>query len=251
MKKITALILALMMACMMIPAMAEEDVTGEWYLNQIAAGETVMDPSAFGMSGTLTLNADGTFAMNVTGMDGGEGTWKTEDGKIILTAGEDSIEAVLADGKLALEAIGLVFSKEAPAAGYTPAEVKTDAKLEDFAGNWGVAYIGVNDTIMDLNAFVSLIASMLGQDAESTLASSIVTMTIDGTKVTTGAGTAQEETIEATFADGKLIVKPSEDGLEIPIVMLQDGNLVIDSSMGGMPAILYFVPAAAEETPAA
>ena len=75
MKKITALILALMMACLMLPALAEEDVTGDWYLQSMSAGGMSINPADMGMSMKLTLNAGGTYAM-VSGEDAEEGPWE-------------------------------------------------------------------------------------------------------------------------------------------------------------------------------
>lgn len=39
MKKLISMILIVCMACMMIPAMAEEDLTGEWYVKTMSQGE--------------------------------------------------------------------------------------------------------------------------------------------------------------------------------------------------------------------
>ena len=46
MKKTVALLLALMMSCMLIPVMAEDSITGEWYA------------SFMGVAITLTVNED-------------------------------------------------------------------------------------------------------------------------------------------------------------------------------------------------
>ena len=53
MKKLFSLILALCMACMMIPAVAEEGVAGEWYA------------SLGGMTMVLNLAEDGTAEMTM------------------------------------------------------------------------------------------------------------------------------------------------------------------------------------------
>ena len=63
MKKLLSLVLALMMACMLIPAMAEgQDVTGDWYLTDVSG----MNVANLGMSMIVTLNADGTAKVSMT-----------------------------------------------------------------------------------------------------------------------------------------------------------------------------------------
>ena len=56
MKKLISLVLALCLACMLIPAVAEDDVTGEWYANMS------------GIAVKFTINADNTFTMEVPGL---------------------------------------------------------------------------------------------------------------------------------------------------------------------------------------
>ena len=80
MKRLTSLVLALLLALtMMVGAFAETaDVTGEWY------GELL------GIQVTLTINADGTYKMDIAGMDSEEGVWeKNEDGSYTLTDEDD------------------------------------------------------------------------------------------------------------------------------------------------------------------
>lgn len=75
MKRLTSLVLALLLALtMMVGAFAETaDVTGEWY------GELL------GIQVTLTINADGTYKMDIAGMDSEEGVWeKNEDGNLVM-----------------------------------------------------------------------------------------------------------------------------------------------------------------------
>ena len=62
MKKLISLILILCMACILVPATAEDGAAGEWYADYHG---TVM---------ILALNADGTSSMTVSGNQMGEGT---------------------------------------------------------------------------------------------------------------------------------------------------------------------------------
>ena len=88
MKKITALVLALMMACLMTCAFAAEAdplYTGEWYLKTMQNGDETIDVAAMGLNGVMTLNADWTCSMTGMGNDV-TGTWKDEADKSPWTA---------------------------------------------------------------------------------------------------------------------------------------------------------------------
>ena len=74
MRKIVALLLALMMSCMLIPVMAEDSITGEWYA------------SFMGVAITLTVNEDGSFQMALPGQDPTVGTWTLEGDQFTMTA---------------------------------------------------------------------------------------------------------------------------------------------------------------------
>ena len=78
MKKLFSLILALCMACMLIPAMAEDSITGEWYAS--LAGVTMV----------MNLAEDGTAEMSMPGTENvASGTWVLDGEKITVTI-EDS-----------------------------------------------------------------------------------------------------------------------------------------------------------------
>ena len=64
MKKIVALLLALMMACSLIGVLAESaEVTGEWYLSAIDDGTGERkNPAEYTMEMVMVLNEDGTAA---------------------------------------------------------------------------------------------------------------------------------------------------------------------------------------------
>ena len=255
MKKLISLILILCMACMLIPAMAE-DVAGEWYLKSMSYGGQAMDVTGFGMSGTLNLKEDGTFTMAMTGSEESTGTWKADGDKVQLTMGTETVDVTIADGTLSItmdEASGtaMIFSREAPAAAYEPAEMNADAKLEDFTGTWGISYIGMNGIVVDLNAFIQSIAAMMPEGTELPDIASAMALKIDGTKVIVGEGTEEAKTIEATFADGKMTVKDEESGTVITLSLLQDGYLAMDTEVNGQAGTLYCAPAAAAEQPAA
>ena len=83
MKKMLALLLVLCMALASIPALAETDFTGTWYL--ILAGMTC---------GTFELNADGTCVGTTAASDEEKklnGTWSAEGDLVTLTISEESL----------------------------------------------------------------------------------------------------------------------------------------------------------------
>jgi len=103
MKKFIALMLVLCMALAAIPALAETDFTGTWYL--ITMGQT---------AGTFELKADGTCAATLyaTGEEQKmEGTWSADGDVVTITAQEqdlpmtfDGTDLIL--GEAALTAFG-------------------------------------------------------------------------------------------------------------------------------------------------
>ena len=246
MKKLISLILILCMACMLIPAMAEE-AAGEWYLTSMSYGGQTLDAAAFGMSGTLTLKEDGTYTAVMTGSDESTGTWKAEGDKVQIIVNDQTTEATIADGFLTItdaeSGSSMIFSKEAPAAAYTPGEVNTEAKLEDFAGLWKASYVGAEGMVLDLSAYIQVLAAMMPEGTELPDLSSMMTFQIDGAKVTAAAGTEDAKTVEGTFADGKLTVKDEASGTDMTIFLLQDGVLAMETEMNGTASTLYCMSA--------
>ena len=156
MKKITALVLALMMACLMTCAFAAEAdplYTGEWYLKTMQNGDETIDVAAMGLNGVMTLNADWTCSMTGMGNDV-TGTWKDEadKNKITVTMDGDDADVMLSDGELTVSAgeTKMIFTREAPAAaGDATAEIKADATAEEFNGNWTCIALSVGSMKLD------------------------------------------------------------------------------------------------------
>ena len=232
MKKLTALLLALMLACMMIPAMADEDITGDWYA------------SMYGMAINLKLDADGTLKMLAGDTVMQEGTWTVEDGKISLIPeeGESSVGEVREDG-LYFADVETLFTRE-PVEAVTVAEVKAAESAEEFYGTWSLVYVEMEGHILDVSA--------VGEaDAQVTLSDSAVEFAGEGT---ISMMLALMKMDAPTFADGVLSIKAAEDALNPNITitgeMLEDGMLkltiVTDSAM-----VLYLTPVEAAEAPAA
>ena len=150
MKKLISLVLILCMACMLVPAMADDGAAGLWYAESSGA---VM---------VLSLGEDGTSYMEVAGNRMAEGTWAEKDGKIEITmtdpSGEASTQvATLADGVLTMgdENMTFNFTKE-PIEVWTPAEVNPEAAAEDFEGEWIISKVSMMGMTLDGNDPIQL-----------------------------------------------------------------------------------------------
>ncbi len=105
MKKWTAVLLALCLLLAAIPALGEgEDVSGDWYAN---IGDVI--------AGTLTLNANGTAALEVLDPTGApmnvDGEWTFADGVVTMTVEGSSTEFALKEGSLNADWFPLPFTR--------------------------------------------------------------------------------------------------------------------------------------------
>ena len=232
MKKLFSLILALCMACMLIPAMAEDSITGEWYAS--LAGVTMV----------MNLAEDGTAEMSMPGTENvAAGTWVLDGEKITVTIEDSPAEGTYADGKITLgdEDMTMVFTREMPQ-GIQIAEVNPAATAEDFDGTWNIVYIGYNGTVVD--------AAAAGQQLPGLVVE-------NSTMKFTGEGSLAQvfgtNALPLTYADGALSMSVAlgETSYGLKLEMLEDGMLALTASMGETGAIMYFVKDAAEEEPAA
>ena len=240
MKKLISLILVLCMACMLVPAVAEEDVTGEWYLKTMKQGETEYDAAAAGYNMTMTLNADGTGTMiSPTSEEPLSGSWTLEGDKITITFEDSPIDATVADGVLTLaeEDLVMVFTRE-KSDGVQLAEVNPAAAAEDFEGTWEIVYIGYSGIIIDAAAAGEALPGLVVENG-----------TIKFTGESSMTAAFGDKTLPLAYADGafNLSVTAGETAYGIKLEMLEDGMLALTLSMGSVNASMYFVKAAAEE----
>lgn len=219
MKKMISVILALCLACLLLPVLAESaaitDPVGAWTLNRIVSGDTVLsleDLSQYGASMSVEFRADGTFTdREELGGDASEysGTW-TIDGNTISLFPENADPT-----QITLEGNELVI----PAAGSTIYLVPAVADLAGFDGEYvvsGVSIMGVTMSLADL-----------GMDTT-------VTLTVQngtGHLVSTYAnGYVWEEDVTMELQDGKLVTSPITMGagmgsLTMEISAQEDGSL--------------------------
>ena len=243
MKKLISLVLALCMACMLIPAMAEEDVSGDWY------------GSLMGMGVQLTLNADGSYTISMSGTVAEEGTWKAEDGKVITTPSSESpaTEFAIQDASLYLSADGMEMTmtrnpEDAPSVEI--AEVKTDAAVEEFYGEWTCSAVQVEGMTLDADAYTAAAGDTL--PSLSIAEGSVKFVGEDMISVMLNLFT-----LEPAFADGAITATgtlgegDTASTMTIQLQMLQDGQIKATLDSNGSPMVLFFAPAAAAEEPAA
>lgn len=133
MKKLIAWTLALLM-CLGLALAETTDFTGVWYLNEMATSMTVIAPASTGMNWVMTLNADGTAALD--GLESpGAGTWAVEEDKIVVTLDGEPMVFTLEDGCLVADNNGMmmIFGRET---NNIAGDAKADAAMEDYNGLW-------------------------------------------------------------------------------------------------------------------
>ena len=244
MKKLLSLVLVLCMACMLIPAMAEESAAGTWYLVEMTQNGVVINPAEMGMNWTITLNEDGTASNSMTMMgetQEKEGTWTQEGETVTITIDDQPQAFTLTDGNLipADESMPAVFSKEAPAVAEKPAPVAAESE-DAFVGEWDMTAIDMMGMYMTKDL---LEAAGTGLDGFS------VKLSIQPGRVTAvskSSADAEEQTVtyESTFEDGKLTFKidlgeaaSSAESLGLDISGITDGVSTIQLLDNG--GILY------------
>ncbi len=236
MKKLISLLLALALCAMMIPAMAEEDLTGEWFA------------SFAGVAMTMTLNEDGTAAMTAPGQEGeATGTWTLEGDQITITINDSPATGTVTEEGILLAEGGmeLTFTRE-PVAMLIMADVKADAAEEEFYGEWTLAYLESEGVVVDPSA-VGMILPNVKLDAGTV--EFIATSETD-----IFASIFNLMGLVSTYEDGKLLLTAAAEGANGSgtVEMLEDGMIkVVLLNASSEEMILYGAPAEAAEEPAA
>ena len=245
MKKLISLVLILCMACMLVPAMADDSLLGTWYLKEAVSGETTIPAASLGMSMTFEFKEGGSVDLISAYADESEtqtGTWTQEGSVVTVTIDGQTAPLTLADGVLTLDQEGgqMIFTREAPEA--APSTVLIDAENEEaFFGTWVLSSL----EIMGQQIPASLLSSF-GLDLT-------VSLTVEAGKATLSAaynGESKEAEITTSFADGKLSLVA--EGAEFaPLALTEGGELAFVLPIGEQSFNLYLAPAEAEEEPAA
>ena len=244
MKKLVSLVLILCMACMLVPAMAE-DVAGMWYALEMTADGMTIKPAEVGMTMTMELKEDGTAEMAIEMAGQSEkdsGTWALDGDTLSLTFDEKTLTASVANGEFSMEQDGAIvkFSKEAPVV--EKATAVTAESEEEFFGNWTLSAIDIMGMHISSDMMESFgmgtVSMSLNIEAGKAVLSSNMTST---------AGDAE---VSTAFEDGKLVLSAAGQNL-FTVEKMDDGTIALVISYQGMDATVYLAPAAAAEVPAA
>ena len=201
MKKLFALLLAMM--TLFCGAALAEDFTGEWYAQLMS------------VPFTMTLSENGVYTMDLMG-DSDEGTWEVTADGLLLDKGTEEAVTLIYDAEavtlsVTLEGMELVFSRE-PIPTFTPAAVRSDAALEEFAGAWKASKIDVVGIMMD--------PTVAGINMEISIEGVSVTLTFSMTDT-------QSFTLDGTFENGALTISGGEAG-GYTITLLEDGMMAVN-----------------------
>ena len=234
MKKLISVLLVFCLAVILVPAMAEDDVTGTWYLTRAEASGAKMVVVSDEIQMTITLRNDGTATLFslLPGADSetAECTWDMADGVITFTdeTGTET-QAKYVNGEVTLEAEGAVMflTREQ----YTPyvmaAPVKAEG-VETFYGTW----------VPDISFQSGMMASLgdtLPPDQRSKLVISAENMTetaSDGTVTVYENPVVDPETgvLTATFdVQGYTAT--------IEVTLLEDGTILLTASVFGIELV--------------
>ena len=215
MKRLTSLVLALLLALtMMVGAFAETaDVTGEWY------GELL------GIQVTLTINEDGTYKMDMAGMDSQDGVWEmNEDGNLVMDKDTDGEGLVtVTETGLSTEESGLKidFTREAPAED-EELTISTETTEEELQGKWQAMSVIMNGASVPM--------SMVGQDCIIEVKESKLYLLN-----LVGQTAMAKIPVSLTFADGILAVTlPVDENTTqmFGVAKLTDGTVLFEVAQG-------------------
>ncbi len=240
MKKLISLILVMLLICMAIPTMAEEEITGDWYLKTMKSGDQEYDAASIGYVIVMTLNADGSAVMTMPGQEPVTGTWTLEGNKITVTADDTPVEGTVSEGAIILEQDGMkmVFTRDEVSA-ITLAEVKAAESAEEFYGNWTCVYLEMEGKVMEI--------SIVGMGVPSVAISENGMEFFDEGDGTLTLILKMNKLGAPVFAEGKLAVKAAADALNpnftVDAELLEDGMLKLMLVSNDSPMILYFTPA--------
>jgi len=216
MKKILTAIVALMMLAVLACGAVAEDVTGEWYAE------------AYGMVAKMTINADGTYLLDMGGAS--DGTWVLEGETLIVDKGTEyeSVFAYDAAAQVLNMADELIFGREELVA-WAPAAVREVAALTDFEGVWTAQRVDAFGAVLPVNdAGVFMDAGIVGENAS-------LTVTFIDTENFEGEAVLEGNTLTLTV--------PAKDEYSEAQVFtanaLEDGSIAITMDLFSEPATFY------------
>lgn len=238
MKKRYALLLttALSMA-VTCNVMAAEDITGEWYGNM------------YGMPVVMVLDESGDYSVEIDGEESTTGTWELDGELLYMDKGTEYETTYAFDGEtisISEDGMELSFSRDADAAaGFEPAETRTDSKIEEFAGNWTATQVSAWGMIAPLEMLEI-------ESVELEIADNKVNFIMAGGDA---FGEWEVKELEGELEEGILTFaietedEYSEDSIWTwTVQLLEDGMMSLSTEMADEPLIFYLEVAEAEES---
>ncbi|MBQ7455970.1 MAG: leucine-rich repeat protein, partial [Clostridia bacterium] len=123
---------------------AAADYLGVWIAYKLEAGGAAFDPETMGISLTVTLNADGTYALSSAGEEPESGAWRmTEEGARLDELMDDALLTLTDDGFLVTEEEGmaLYFYKEGAEKPETAGPQPVGEAGAAYVGEWALEHI--------------------------------------------------------------------------------------------------------------
>ena len=217
MKKLTALVLTLMLVLtMMAGALAEAaDMTGDWY------------GALLGTQVTLTLNADGTYKMDIGGLSQEEGVWENDaDGNFIMDKGMEGEGLVtVTETGLHTEVEGMTIDFTREPVDVTELTVSEETTLEELQGKWQATSVVMGGMNLPMNMMPEGQQECVIEVRDTSL---FVLNLV-------GQTTMAEFELPMTFINGVLIVSLQVDAdttETFAVAKLTDGTVLFELVMG-------------------
>lgn len=149
-------------------AVAMENIDGAWYLHELGRGESMDSAMDAGVSGIVVFQSDGTMIVDAND-NVSEGWWFAEDALIVASVNEEL--AVFAFDGEALwtvgDAVTMIFRREQPGLGYTPADVTQVQSIADFNGVWSAELVELSGTMAHVDSMYNQLEVLFGMRAKT------------------------------------------------------------------------------------
>lgn len=225
MKKRTSIFLALCLCAVLISALGESLLPGDWYLSAVVAEGISLTPAGMGLDMKVTLYEDGSVLITRTKEANRKGVWVLQGDKFEVNAeGDRMIFRIQGETLTFLDeekGLLMIFGREQAAlprgthedqaAGWV-SPIRADAVMEDLEGEWVPAEVEVMGRLMEAEplGFTRRISirqgqvwlSAYGDDAETPAAEAA--WEEGGLRVISGEGDEAEEILLRLHEDGRM-----------------------------------------------
>lgn len=225
MKKLVSILLVLSLGAMLVPAAAEEEIVGRWYLNRAETQGVNMVVISDEMNMTLDFRADGT-GTSRNSLPGEESveteiTWSYEDGVVVMTNLSDgSVSRMpVENGEMCMDYqdVRMYLGRNPHMVYEQPAAVKAES-IGQFYGSWYPA--------------AAFISGMMAMTGDSLPREQIATLRIGADAITETSAEGDVTAYQNPVLDsetGMLVATLPVEGYEATVFMalLEDGTLLL------------------------